>query len=142
MQGMAPSSSGDMVGRFYVPKSPLQGLARVFQTYAGVKGGEKADQASADVAQRSQTGRAAAIANALQIAQGTPGAPAPADDLGGGPAQPGQPGNPLAAYGALAASGDPMAMQTGTHMLGYLQKEKANQLGREAKKIQAEGATA
>ena len=48
-QGMAQAPSGQMVGRFYVPQSPVQGLARVFSAYAGKKAGEQSDQAQKEL---------------------------------------------------------------------------------------------
>lgn len=59
-QGMTPSQ-GQMAGRYYVPPSPLQGVAKLFQTYAGVKGSEQADQQTVDLAKRGGEARIAAL---------------------------------------------------------------------------------
>ena len=133
-KGMADAPSGQMVGRFYVPQSPLQGLSRVFQTYLGAKGGENVDAARGELGRRAQASRADAIARALQVAQGAPGQAENTSgegtgsfDMSGasGPAVTGQRApNPLAAYGILAASGDPMAMQAGGQMLGFVQHQQ------------------
>jgi hypothetical protein len=50
-QGMTPTQ-GRQAGNFYVAPSPLEGLARVFQTYAGVKAQERADSDTKDLYRR------------------------------------------------------------------------------------------
>lgn len=71
-QGMAPSSPGQMVGRFYVPSSPLQGLAKAFQAYAGIKGQEKADTDTADLYRRGLEAQRQAAETFVQGASNAP----------------------------------------------------------------------
>ncbi len=142
-QGMAPLDGARSAGRFMVAPSALEGLAKVLQTYGGLKGGEVADKAAGDIGRRAQVGRQEAIARALQTAQGatgvaqdTSGEGTGSFDMGGmaGPAVTGQRApDPLGAYTQLAGSGDPLAMQAGGQMLSYQQKEKENELNRQAK---------
>lgn len=92
-QGMAPTQ-GQMAGRYYVPPSPLQGVAKLFQTYAGVKGSEQADQQTADLAKRGGEARIAAL-----------------QSLGSNP-------DPM----QLLGSQDPMLQQLGTQL--FMQRNK------------------
>lgn len=60
-QGLQPHQ-GQMVGRFYVPPSPIQGLAGLAQVAAGVYSGNKADEARKGISTKSQ----AMLADAMQ----------------------------------------------------------------------------
>lgn len=53
-QGLQPAQ-GQMVGRFYVPPSPMQGVAGLAQVLAGVYGSHKADQARSGVADKNKS---------------------------------------------------------------------------------------
>lgn len=61
MQGMQPHAPGQMVSGYFVRSSPLEGLARLFQTYAGMKGQEGADRANTELYQRAQAARMQAL---------------------------------------------------------------------------------
>lgn len=148
-QGLAGQAQqpikGQMVGDRYVAPSGLQALANLFSAYAGKKGLEKADQDTAALYQRQGESRSAALGKALSMAQGTPGELVPPDpqeaqqaaDYGtpqvGTVTRGGQAGNPLGAYSALAASGDPMLMQAGGQMLSFQQKQQEGEENRSAR---------
>lgn len=82
-QGIAPMSQGRMVGRFYVPPSPVEGVAKIAQAYFGGKGVKDADKSSGDLAGKYRQMYADEVAKLQQMRQGS--APRPqqmsADDL-------------------------------------------------------------
>ncbi len=141
-QGNAPLQ-GRQAGGYFVASSPLEGLAKALQGFAGQYGMQRAGEENKGLMGRAGEARQQAIAKALEMAQGSPGAPqntagegTGSFDMSGasGPQMVGaRAPNPLGAYGALAATGDPMALQAGTHILGYQQKEKENELNRQAR---------
>ncbi len=112
---MAVPQQGQMVGRFYVPPSPLEGLVKAFQAYAGTKMGQESDAGTKDIAQRATEGRSAALARAVMSGQGSAGQ-GPEDASGNlQPEQAAVPANPSAGYQSLISSGDPMLAQLGMH---------------------------
>jgi hypothetical protein len=126
---------GQMAGRFYVAPSPLQGIAKAFQAYAGLKGQERADEDSRTVGRRGAEALQAALAESLKLGQGTPGQTIQPDEQGMGmsPMQiPSVPGDFGAAYGRLAQAG-PAAMQLGAPMIGSMQRQQENQETRAAR---------
>lgn len=84
-QGQRPIQGG-MAGRFYVPPSPLQGLAQVVSAYAGNKMARDVDAGMADIGKRYNAGVADAVKAYTDSATTTrPAIEEPPDELGGGP---------------------------------------------------------
>lgn len=130
-QGMQPLQSR-RAGRFVVAPSPLEGIAKVLQTVAAAKMGQKADTQGADIMRQVQEQRGQTLAQALAASQGSP---QPAAELGGGPAMP---ADPVRGMGMLAQSADPALMQIGAPVFN-MQQQQINQ--REARAATAsEGA--
>lgn len=71
-QSMQPLQAPEVKGRFSVPISPFQGMAKLAQSYLGQKGLSESDKAMAGVGQKYQTGVADALSKSEQIRQGTP----------------------------------------------------------------------
>ena len=71
-QSMQPLQAPAVKGRFSVPVSPLQGVAKLAQAYVGQKGLTEADKSMAGVGEKYQKGVSEALTKAEQIRQGTP----------------------------------------------------------------------
>ncbi len=71
-QSMQPLQAPEVKGRFSVPISPLQGIAKLAQSYMGQKGLTEADKSMAGVGQKYQSGVADALTKAEQLRQGVP----------------------------------------------------------------------
>lgn len=96
-QSQTPLDTNQTAGGWVIPVSPYAGLAKMLQAYGSRKGTETADERERSLAEKYRTDLSAALVNANQAATGTPaspGSPAPADALGGGPAAPAQPAVP------------------------------------------------
>lgn len=74
-QGMAPIQE-QRGGRFAVPINPLQGVAKLAQTYAGMLADKSAQGGMVDLAKQQQARRAADIQTLLGSIQGSPAQPA------------------------------------------------------------------
>jgi hypothetical protein len=109
-QSMQPMQARD-AGRFMVAPSPMEGVAKLVQALAANKMSSGVESGQAALGQKVATDRQTKLAQALQMAQGSP---QPSEELGGGPAMP---GNPMGAYAQLAGSGDPTLMQAGGNMM-------------------------
>jgi hypothetical protein len=64
---------GQMAGRFYVPPSPLQGIAQMVQSYVANKRLDDGDRKMGDVGRRYQSGVADAMVNYQRTKAGDPG---------------------------------------------------------------------
>lgn len=87
-QGQTPLGPTEQVGGWAIKKSPLEGLAKVGQQMSGAYQEKQADEQQKALGQRYQDDLSRALMTAGQAATGTPASPAPADELGGGPARP------------------------------------------------------
>lgn len=101
-RGMTPAEGG-MVGRYYVPPSPLEGIAQLVNAYMGSKQLGEADKAYSALGGKYQKGVSDAMMDYQRQKTGTPGlegVESPPDEIGGGPgrdAVAAVPGNPRAA---------------------------------------------
>lgn len=82
-QGMAPFGSTESVGGWAIPRSPMEGIGRIAQTLSGAYQEKNLQSRERALATRYQT----SLAHALQMGEGSPGAPAqppttPMDDEG------------------------------------------------------------
>jgi hypothetical protein len=73
MKQSMESPQGQMAGRFYVPPSPLQGVAKMVQSYMANKRLTEGDRQIGDIGQRYQSGVADAITNYQRTKAGDPG---------------------------------------------------------------------
>jgi hypothetical protein len=106
-QALQPLEINSFQG-FQAPISPLQGLAKALQMYAGITAGDKADQSRAEIGKRMQTDAAQQIAGL----EGTPAQPAIAPTPGTSFTPMGadfedNPNLPIAASGDVEVAGSP-----------------------------------
>ena len=71
-QGQTPIETNRMAGGYVVPVSPLEGIAKLVQTYAGAKRAKDTDTEYSDLAKQRQQGVADALAEYQRTAQGAP----------------------------------------------------------------------
>jgi hypothetical protein len=105
-----------VVGNRVIPLSWTQGLAQGLKGYIGAQGVAQAQKDRAALAQRQQSDRASALADALRIGTGTPAQTIQPDEAGMGMTpmqQPAIPGNIVGAYARLAQSQDPVLQGIG-----------------------------
>lgn len=88
----------------HAPYHWTQGLAQLFGAYTGRRGMEDASKAQGALGQRYQQGLADEVERISTMRQGREAIPAPAEDLGGGPAAPAQAADPRAAVRAAMYS--------------------------------------
>lgn len=94
-QSLEPLEAPQVKGRFTVPVSPLQGIAKLTKAYMGGKGMVEADKSMAGVGEKYQKGVSEALTKAEQIRQGTPGVEyVPGVSQGLVEPKPAVPGNP------------------------------------------------
>ena len=116
-QGMSSLPTPQTPAGGFTPRvSPFEGLSRIAQIYASKRQEGKADTQQKALNARIQSDYQTMLAKGLGQLQGTPGSPAPADELGGGPGMPAQAPNPMAAlqtFGShpMGAQFVPLAMQ-------------------------------
>lgn len=92
-QSQQPLEETQVKGRFSVPISPIQGIAKVMQAYMGAKGLNQGYQDMADVSKKYQSGLSDAYSNYIKTKEGTPEVPAQISPypVSGSPATPGDP---------------------------------------------------
>jgi len=105
-QGMAPGSTGRMVGELFVPESPLAGVAKILQTALGTRQLGQVGEEEKALTERIGQDRSQALAQALQLAKGIPEI---SNEMG--PGRPAMPGDPTSAVTGLVSSGDPVQAQ-------------------------------
>jgi len=124
-QSMEPlGERTQMVGRVAAPISWAQGAAKLVQGLSAGMEQRATEQERKAMGERITTKRNQALSNALRAAQGTPGSPQPATELGGGPPQPPQAPNPMQALSGLYATGDPVAIQFGSAIMQLQQHQQ------------------
>lgn len=123
MQQGAQQPQGRMVGRFYVPPSPLQGAANMANTLVGVLGQSRADEARALAANQYRSGMTDALTQYMNTRNGTPADVLPEGVEG--PIRPSIPGDPRKAVMEAMISQYPNVRQIGA--MDYAADQKANQ---------------
>ena len=123
-QALQPLEINSFQG-FQAPISPLQGLAKALQMYAGITAGDKADQSRAEIGKRMQTDAAQQIAGL----EGTPAQPAIAPTPGTSFTPTGadfedNPNLPIAASGNVEIAGTPGKEATPVMPLGDAEKRQ------------------
>lgn len=113
-QASTPLDTNRMAGGWAIPISPLEGLAKVAQGAAGSYQEKRAGELSKALREKQQTDRSTDMTSLAAMLRGNPGSPAPAEELGGGPAMPAQPGGRV----------DPA-------MLGNLRSPEVQQMGQQ-----------
>lgn len=98
-------------GRYVVPISPLQGIAKLAKTYLGAKGMKDSQEAAREVEGRGLSNRRAEMERILQAGAGTPEIQQPSDQFGGGPGRAGTPGGRDKLIQAMAQSQYPEFQQ-------------------------------
>ncbi|SEO77449.1 hypothetical protein [Nitrosovibrio sp. Nv6] len=96
---------------------PTQGLAKMLQMFVATKMQGMADERHRELTTGMNQKLSEGLQNYQKTLQGTPGIPAPADELGGGPAKPSVPGDRQAAFAQLLASGHPVLQQMGVQQI-------------------------
>lgn len=135
-QAMSPIDPNRMAGGYVVPINPMEGIAKLAQSWAAGQSQRAADQ---DM-QRMSDERAAdtlwRIDEATRLSQGTPQIPAPSEELGGGPGRPAQLGDKKAAYAVLAGARDPAMRQMAlAKMLGSMEPPAPIKMGKDDRLI-------
>src|SRR3990167_11360676 len=113
-QSLQPIENQPAVGGWAVPISPMQGLAKLAQAYAGGQGQKKASEREKALAKAMREGTTKDLEQFERTRSGTPAQPgveSVAFEGGRGPETPAMPGNPNAAYAGLAQSQNPMLQQ-------------------------------
>jgi hypothetical protein len=119
-QGMSPIEQQPTAGGFTVPISPYQGLAKMLQGYAGMRGEQMAGERERALSEKVRTDRQSALARAMQLYTGTPGREVGANEMGDqGYSVPARQGDMTAAGSSLLTSGDPLLSQIGGPMLQH-----------------------
>lgn len=118
-QSMEQMQGQTVPGGFYVPPSPVQGLARLAQALVSKHQQDSADQKQSDLSDRQRSALVDGLANYQSAMQGAPAQTFDPDGDGMGPTgtQPAVPGNRQAALAALLRSENPMLQQVGTQMM-------------------------
>lgn len=102
-------------GRYVVPISPFQGIAKLAKSYLGAKGVKDSEEAGKSLAERSRAARQEEMARILQAGVGSPEISQPPDAIGGGPGRAAIPGGRDKLMAAMAQSRYPdmqgMALQ-------------------------------
>lgn len=115
-QSSQGAPTGQMMGNQFVPTSPLLHLANALKGVSGSMREQQANERAKALQGKVATERSSALAEALKLGQGTPAQTIQPDEQGMGmtPMEtPAVPGNPMAMYGRLAQSQDPMLQQAG-----------------------------
>lgn len=84
------SSPTEIVNGWAVRQSPLHGVANLAQALVGKKMGDESLQQQKELGAKYQADMMETLSKSLQARQGNPGSPMPAEEFGGGPAQPAQ----------------------------------------------------
>ena len=124
-QGQSPLGQTETVGGWAIPKSPLEGLAKIAQSASGAYQQNKLTEQEKDIAKRYQLELSDTLSRATTAGTGTPATPGtPAYDLPpdvAGPTQEAQPGNPAVpgdqAKMASILMGHPATQAAGTQMM-------------------------
>lgn len=105
---------GQMVGRVFVPPSPVQGLAQMANAWAGSSGGKDLDKQYAQTGQKYRDMQASEISRINKIAEGVPGWADPDNPTAAKTG--GTPGDPMGAISAAMLSQFPVARNYGEAM--------------------------
>lgn len=123
-QALTQDGGSEVVNGWVVPKSPVEGMAKMAQALASNRMQQGVDERQMELARQLREQGAADIQSGIDAMQGTPGAPsphpAPADELGGGPGMPpipAIPGDRRKAMAILLQSQNPMAQALGAKLM-------------------------
>jgi hypothetical protein len=114
-QSMEQQQGQTVPGGFYVPPSPVQGVAKLVQALVASRQQESADRKQSELSDRQRQSLVDGLTNYQNAMQGTPAETFTPDGDGMGPAgtQPAVPGNRQAALAALLRSEHPVLQQLG-----------------------------
>lgn len=128
-QSMEQMQGQTVPGGFYVPPSPVQGLARLAQALVSKHQQDSADQKQSDLSDRQRNALVDGLTGYQQALQGTPAETFAPDGDGMGPTgtQPAVPGNRQAALAALLRSEHPVLQQLG---VAEMTKKAENPFGK------------
>ena len=105
-QASTPLGPTEMVSGRAVKRSPMEGLAKMFQAYQAAKIGGEADRTAQELAVRNNQIKSQKLAEGLRLLKGQEGQPeieAPSAELGGGPGREAVPGVAPNPEGAIVA---------------------------------------
>jgi len=128
-QSMEQMQGQTVPGGFYVPPSPVQGLARLAQALVSKHQQDSADQKQSDLSDRQRSALVDGLSNYQSAMQGAPAQTFDPDGDGMGPTgtQPAVPGNRQAALAALLRSEHPVLQQLG---VAEMTKKAENPFGK------------